>query len=114
MSSVSVILRLNKPLKDGTYPLAVQVIKDRKKTVFHIGYSVSQDEWDEDNKRVRKSHPNSVRLNNLIPQQLAAASDTKITLETDKPDVTVRVIKEKIKPSVAPTFFPLPWIEDTV
>jgi site-specific recombinase XerD len=106
MSSVSVILRLNKPLKDGTYPLAVQVIKDRKKTIFHIGYSVSQDEWDEDNKRVRKSHPNSVRLNNLIQQRLAAASDTKITLETDKPDVTVRVIKEKIKPSVAPTFFP--------
>lgn len=42
----------------------------------------------------------------MIQQRLAAASDTKITLETDKPDVTVRVIKEKIKPSVAPTFFP--------
>jgi len=106
MSSVSVILRLNKPLKDGSFPLAIQVIKDRKKTVFHIGYSISQDEWDEDNKRVRKSHPNSVRLNNLIQQRLAAASDTKITLETEKPDVTVRTIKAKIKPSVAPTFFP--------
>jgi site-specific recombinase XerD len=105
MSSVSVILRSNKPLKDGSYPIAIQVIKDRKKTVFHIGYSVSQDDWDEDNKRVRKSHPNSIRLNNLIQQRLAVASDTKISLETQKPDVTVRTIKEKIKPSVAPTFF---------
>ena len=106
MSSVSVILRLNKPLKDGSYPIAIQVIKDRKKTVFHIGYSITEDQWDEDNKRVRKSHANSVRLNNLIQQRIAAASDTKITLETEKPDVTVRTIKEKIKPSVAPTFFP--------
>ena len=73
---------------------------------MHIGYSVKAEEWDDEKKQVRKSHPNSVRLNNLISQRLAEINNTKLQLETEKPEITVRSIREKIKPSIAPTFFP--------
>jgi integrase len=105
MSSVSVILRLNKPLKDGTFPLAIQIIKNRKPAVLHLGYSITDEQWDEESKRVRKSHPNSARLNNFIKKRLSEASDTKLELETNEKNVTIVSIKQKIKPSGGSTFF---------
>ena len=51
--SVIVILRLNKQLKDGTYPIAIQIIKNRKPAIIHLGYSVKLEEWDDVKKSVR-------------------------------------------------------------
>jgi site-specific recombinase XerD len=106
MSEPTIILRKNKQLKNGSYPLAIQICKDYKETVVHIGVSVMAEDWDEEKSRVRKSHPNSTRINNLIKHRLANASDTKIELETDTPDVSVLSIRQKLKPKVGATFFP--------
>ena len=104
--SVKLILRTNKPKKDGTLPLALQITKDRKSSVIHLGHSIKETDWDPVNQRVKKSHPNSVRLNNLILKKLAEANDTAIDLETNKQFVTAKTVKQKIRPKAEDTFFP--------
>ena len=103
--SVSIILRTNKEKADGTYPLAIQIVKNRKASVIHLGHSIKLTDWDETKSRVKKSHPNSVRLNNLINTKLAEATDKALELETNKTDISSRAIKNKIKPKTGETFF---------
>ena len=40
--------------------------------------------WDENTGKVKKNHPNSVRLNNLILKKLSEATDSALELETSK------------------------------
>lgn len=58
MSSVKIVLRKKKN-KEGKYPLALRITKDRKSSYIHLGYDVLETEWDEEKQRVKKSHPNS-------------------------------------------------------
>ena len=59
MASIKIIIRKNAN-KDGTYPLALQIIKDRKSSIVHVGHSIKYSDWDAKNQSVKKSHPNSV------------------------------------------------------
>ena len=61
-SSIKVTLR-KKPNKQGHYPLVIRITKDRRSTYLYTGQYICLKYWDEANKIVRKSHPNSVRLN---------------------------------------------------
>ena len=98
--TVTVILRTNKkPNKRGQYPLALQIIRDRKTSTIHIGEMILPEEWD--GNEVTKAHPNSVRLNNKIRKKLAEATDK--SLEHD--DASAKVLKQKIKPTGKATFF---------
>lgn len=104
MATLKIVLR-KKQNKDGTYPLCIRVIKDRKASYISIGHSVNQTDWNLKEQKVKKSHPNSARLNNLILQKKAEANDTLIELETKNGDVSSRVIKDQIKPKEGITFF---------
>jgi hypothetical protein len=105
MSSVKVILR-QKQSKDGLFPLAIRITKDRKATYIYLGQSVAENQWDETTQRVKKSHPNSARLNNFILKKLAEANDTLLELQTQKEDVSSRAVKQNLKPKVGITFAP--------
>ena len=59
-SSIKVILR-KKANKQGLFPLAVRITKNRKTTYLYIGHYIAIKYWDEGNREVRKSHPNSIR-----------------------------------------------------
>lgn len=104
MASVKIVLR-KKLYKDGTMPLALRIVKDRKQSFIHVGYSIKPSDWDEENRRVKKSHPNSTRLNNYLLKKLSEATDTTLNIETEKAQVSVKTIKTKIKPVTAETFF---------
>ena len=106
MASTKVILR-KKENKDGTFPLAIRITKDRKSSFIHIGHSIKEKDWDEINRKVKKSHPNSTRLNNLISQKVAEIGDKLLDLEIQKKDTSTQVIKRHIKHSNSKsTFFP--------
>ena len=96
MASVKVILR-NKKNKDGTSAIALQIIKDRVSSLVHIGHSVEEKFWDAQSGKVKKGHPNSVRLNNLISKKLSEANDKLLDLEVQKKDTTSNSIKKNIK-----------------
>jgi len=104
MASIKVILR-TKANSDGSFPLAIQVTKDRKSSIIHIGHSIKDSDWDATNQRVKKSHPNSARMNNLILKKKAEANDTLLDMETKGRDVSSGAIKRKIKPDGGASFF---------
>ena len=70
MSSVSLVIRkrLN---KNGAYPIGIRITKDRKSSYVFTGQTIEPEYWDEDKQRVKKSHPNSKRLNNLLLKELS-------------------------------------------
>ncbi|HLV24336.1 MAG TPA: site-specific integrase [Moheibacter sp.] len=105
MATVKVVLRKKKN-KDGSYPLAIRITKDRKTSFIHLGYHLKPEEWNADKEQVKSSHPNSKRLNNFILKKKAEASDKSIEAETIKDDVSVRAIRKKIKSVTGATFAP--------
>ncbi len=113
MATIKVLLRKKKDsegnvilTKDNKLPIVLRVTKDRKTAFIYLGYSVSEKDWDEATSRVKKSHPNSKRLNNFIVKKLAEASDSALELETLKKDVSIKAVRNKIKPSAGSTFTP--------
>ncbi|MDB5226649.1 MAG: integrase family protein [Bacteroidota bacterium] len=104
MASVKVVLR-QKPTKEGLFPLAIRITKDRKTSFIHVGYNIQQKEWDADGQRVKKNHPNSNRLNNFLLKKLAEATDTSLELETLKSEISSKAVKQRIKPTGGMTFF---------
>jgi integrase/recombinase XerD len=104
MASVKIVLR-KKENKDGTYPLAVRITKDRKSSYVHTGHHIVESFWDSVNRKVKKSHPNSVRLNNLLSKKLAEAEDNLLDMEVQKNDISSRVIKSRLKASKECSFF---------
>ncbi len=104
MATTKVVLR-KKRNKDGTYPLALRITKNRKSSFIHLGYHLNENDWDATAQRVRKSHPNSTRLNNFILKKTSQASDTSLEVETNKPEASPRLIKQKIKPTSGTMFF---------
>lgn len=105
MASVKIILRKKKN-KEGKQALALQFIKDRKNNIVHIGHAIDESDWDEANGKVKKSHPNSQRLNNLIKKKLVEAEDNLIELEAKKKDTTAKALKNSMKPKKEASFFP--------
>lgn len=103
MASIKVLL-WDKKNSDGLYPIAIRIIKDRKPSYVYLGHYIKKEQWDEQNRKVKKSHPNSTRLNNLITQKLSEVSGTLIELETDKKDSSSKVIKSSLKSTEAKFF----------
>lgn len=83
MTTIKIVLR-KKQNSDGTFPIAVRITKNRKTSFIHLA-NISPDCWDEKNGKVKKSHPNSVRLNNLIATRYAEISDTALEVDTHTP-----------------------------
>ena len=104
MSSVKIVLRKKKS-KDGTYPLAVRITKDRKTSFVHVGKNLKESDWDKMKASVKKSYPNSQRLNIYLYQKLTEAENKLLELETDKKDVSVQAVRKKLKPSTSGTSF---------
>jgi len=104
MASVKIVLRKKKN-KDGTFPLAIRITKDRKASYIHLGHHIANAEWDETGQKVKKSHPNHARLNNLLLKKRAEVNDTLLDLETHNTDVSSKGIKKHIKPKGGTSFF---------
>ena len=103
MASIKILL-WNKKNKEGKFPIAIRIIKDRKPSYIYVGHYIEESQWDDENKKVKKSHPNSNRLNNLIAKKLAEVHENLIELETDKKDTSSKIIKSSMKAKEA-TFF---------
>ena len=95
-------LKLN---KEGALPLTLRITKDRKTSFIYLGYAIKEKDWDDTAQRVKKSHLNHARLNNFIIKKLAEANDSALELETSKTSVSVKAVKNKIKPTAGSTFF---------
>lgn len=104
MSSLKMVLR-KKANKDGTFPLAIRVTKNRVSSYIYIGHSIPNIHWDSRNQKVKKSYRNSSRLNNLLSAKFAEANDKLLELETQKNDATSKAIKKGFVGTKDATFF---------
>ena len=104
MANVKLVLR-KETKKDGTSPLAIRITKDRKSSYIYLEYSIKEDDWDVKNQRVKKSHPNSTRLNNYLATKVAEALNRSLEIETERKDVSSKTVRQKIKPNGGATFF---------
>ena len=96
MSSVNAILRKKKN-KQGQYPIAIRITKNRKSSYLYTGHYIELNQWDDAQKRVRRNHPNSTRLNNLILKKLTEATDSIIDNENNQQSVSIGRLKDKLK-----------------
>ena len=98
-ASTQITLR-KKPNKKGLYPLAIRITKNRRSTYRHIGQYIDLEDWDEVNKLVKESNPNSKKLNELISAKVKEANKGLISLQVKDKDATAFYIKKEIyKPS---------------
>ncbi|MDH5413968.1 MAG: phage integrase SAM-like domain and Arm DNA-binding domain-containing protein, partial [Flavobacteriaceae bacterium] len=103
-SNAKVTLR-KKPNNQGQYPLAIRITKNRQSNYMYIGHYIELKYWDKKNKIVRKSHPNSNRLNNLLISKLVEVNKMLLELQSENNDISSSQIKKKINSSLKNTSF---------
>ncbi|MBU2929116.1 site-specific integrase [Winogradskyella psychrotolerans] len=104
-SNAKIVLR-KKQNKQGLYPLAIRITKNRRSTYHYLGHYIDLKYWDEKDIRVKKSHPNAANLNNLLVKKLSEANKTLMNLQAEKQDISINRIKDKLyKDSNGSTFF---------
>lgn len=106
MATVKVLLRMNKLNEKGLAPLYLRLIKDRKAKFISLKIYIKPSEWNEEAGKVRKSHPNSARMNAYIAQRVADAEGVAVELETKSKKISSHKIKEKIIGAAPVDFFP--------
>lgn len=97
MASVKVLLLTHRERKDGTCPLSIRIIKDRKPRYIFTGHYILPKDWDEKKSQVKKSYSNSTRLNNLLQTKLAEASGAIMESEVADDDATAGELKKRVK-----------------
>ncbi len=108
MSSNAKIVLRKKSNKEGLYPLAIRITKNRKSTYQYIGHYIELEDWDEKNIRVKKSNSNFDNLNSLLSQKLSETNKALIMLQSDNKDASANQIKKEIYSSGnSSTFFEL-------
>lgn len=97
MATVKILLWKHYKKKDNKFPIAIRITKDRKTRYVFTGKYVSEKDWDSDNNRVKKSHPNSARLNNYLLKKLTEADDALLEATSNDESVTSKQIQKKVK-----------------
>ena len=96
MSSVKLILWKYKKKKDNTCPVVVRITKDRKPKYIYTVYYIAEKDWNAETSTVKKSHPNSKRLNNFLLAKLAEATDVALEVEKNNEVASSKEIKKKV------------------
>ena len=73
MATIKLLLQREKTSTDGTTPIYLRLIKDRKAQFISLNLKIYDKDWDEDKQKVKKSHPNTGRLNAYLAQKVAEA-----------------------------------------
>ncbi len=97
MASVKIVLWKSYQKKDGTFALAIRITQNRKPRYVFTGKYILEKDWDDVNCKVKRSHPNSARLNNLLLKKLAEANNIALEADTTKDNASSKEIQKKVK-----------------
>ncbi len=100
MSSKTNIVLRKKASKEGLFPLAIRITKNRLSNYIYTGHYIDQKHWDEKRKIVRKAHPNAELLNTLLSLKLAETNKKLIGLQFENQDISSTQIKKEISTTV--------------
>ncbi|MBA3285022.1 MAG: site-specific integrase [Nitrosopumilus sp.] len=96
-ASIKPILYIHKELKNGKYPVIIQIIKDRKVKKISLGYSAKKDEWDFRNNKPSKKHPERKELEAVINKKMALLSKQVLALDLETEDYSAKTVVTKVK-----------------
>lgn len=105
MASIKILLRKDKPNKEGKLPLIIKIIKERKISIISLGVYLNPVEWDSLKQRVKKSHPNHRALNLFLIKKLTEANNRFLELETQKTNISAKAIQRSLKSKDSTKFF---------
>ena len=115
MATILPLVRLNRK-NNETVPIQIRVTHKRTTCKINIGHRIKTKDWDDENKKVKKSHDNSVRLNNLIQNYISKIDNYIIQKEANDEAINFREIKEKVfnKTNTSNTFkeYSLQYLDD--
>jgi len=97
MASVKVVLWKYRKKDDGSCSLAIRITKDRKAQYIHTGHYILEKYWNSEERLVKKSHPTSARLNNMLRKKIDEADDLILEVESANGSDSAKKIKGKIK-----------------
>lgn len=80
---------------EGKYPIVIRITKNRKTSYIYTGQYIKESEWDNKNFKVKKTHPNSTRLNNVILKKMSEINDKLLESESQNDGESVFKIKDK-------------------
>ena len=95
MATISVLVRKNRT-STGTVPIQIRIIYNRNSCKINIGHRINTKDWDNEKRKVKKSHPNSVRLNNIIQNYISKIDNIILQKEADGEKINFNEIKEKV------------------
>ncbi|PRX47315.1 tyrosine-type recombinase/integrase [Salegentibacter salegens] len=93
MASIKVVRRKNKERNDGTAPLALRISKNYATNYCFLGQYVLEKDWDNKKGIVKKSYPNSQRLNNYLRVKLTEANNVSFQ---NNDSISSKEMKKKI------------------
>ena len=99
MSSKTKIVLRKKANKEGLFPLAIRITKNRSSSYIFIGHYIDQKHWDGRRNIVRKSHPNSELLNTLLSTKLAEVNKSLMELQFENNDISANRVKKELTAS---------------
>jgi site-specific recombinase XerD len=89
MASIKVVLKENQPKKDGTIPILIRVIANRKTKYFSTGYAVKDHQFREGSEQWVTKHNDSVLINAAIETKRAKLAETVYLADIEGREIDV-------------------------
>jgi len=94
--TISPCLLKRKKKRDGSIPIYLRLTQNRKSRYLSTGLTVKENEWDDKNHKVRKSHRNYRQLNKYLTKLLDDAERKYLELSAEK-SITSKELKSQVK-----------------
>lgn len=104
MATIKIIVRAEKIRKNGEVPLYIRMTVDRKSKYISLGHTIPPKTWDADRERVRKSHPNSARLNAFLAGKRAEIAALALDVEQGKKKVGRKGVRDAMSDGSGESF----------
>lgn len=97
MASVKLKFKTDKTLSDGSHPIAVQVIHNRKRKIFYLGHSCTKAQWDAEKNLPKNTHPDYKIIKSRIKNAVLDIKNIIADFENLKQQFSLEDIERKFK-----------------
>ncbi len=106
MATLKIILRKDKGNSLDNFPLYIRINEGERKKMIAIGVRIKEEEWDEEEQKVKRAHKNHVALNAIINKAKIEAEEKILDIITkDKKQPIIHTIIENEKKVYYQNFF---------
>jgi integrase/recombinase XerD len=101
---IKIVLRKDKITPSGKAPLYIRFTKDRKLSYLATGISIESKFWDFDKSIVKRTHPNSARVNNMLRKLETEYYEKSLKVQSNNLKIDTRLLKQEVVGSETTSF----------